>query len=123
MNVAIIGASNDRSKFGNKALRAYRSQGHDVYPVNPYRSEIEGIAAYRSILEVTVDIDVTLVYLPPSLTIGVLDEIAQKGTGALYLNPGSEDAAVVDRARTLGLEPILACSILAIGESPSSYVP
>lgn len=124
MHVAVIGASNDRSKFGNKAVRAYLSRGHDVYPVNLNESEIEGLRAYRSILDVPVEaggLDAVLVYLPPRDTIRVLDEIAQKGTRELYLNPGSADTATVARARELGVEPILACSILAIGESPSSY--
>jgi predicted CoA-binding protein len=123
MNVAVIGASNDRSKFGNKAVRAYLSQSHAVYPVNPREATIEGQTVYRSILDVPVDVDVTLVYLPPHVTIKVLDEIARKGTGQLFLNPGSEDSAAVEHARDLGLEPILACSIIAIGEIPASYGP
>jgi hypothetical protein len=123
MNVAVIGASNDRRKFGNKALRAYANRGHDVYPVNSHEAFIEGRPAYRSLLDVPVDLDVVLVYLPPHKTLGVLDDIARKGTRELYLNPGSEDAVVVERARELGLDPILACSIIAIGESPGNYGP
>ncbi len=121
MNVAVMGASRDRSKFGNKAVRAYLAQNHAVYPVHPREATIEGQKTYRSILDLPVDVDVTLVYLPPHITIGVLDEIARKGTGQLFLNPGSEDNAAIERARELGLEPILACSIIAVGESPLSY--
>jgi predicted CoA-binding protein len=126
VRVAVIGASKDRSKFGNKAVRAYLGQGHDVYPVNPGEDRIEGLQAYRSILDIPVEdegLDAVLVYLPPASTLRVLEDIARKGTRELYLNPGSEDAAVVERARELGLDPILACSIIAIGESPSSYGP
>lgn len=121
MNVAVIGASNQRDKFGNKAVRAYVAHGHSVYPVNLREAKIEGLPAFRSILDIPVDLDSTLVYVPPEVTLRLLPAIARKGPGALYLNPGSEDDAVVARAEELGLEPILACSILAIGDRPANY--
>lgn len=121
MNVAVIGASNQREKFGNKAVRAYVAHGHSVYPVNLRTAEIEGLKAYRSILDVPVALDATLVYVPPEVTLKLLPAIARKGPGALYLNPGSEDEDVLARAAELGLKPILACSVLAIGDRPSNY--
>jgi len=121
VNVAVIGASSNRNKFGNKAVRSYRAHGHSVYPVNPGEAAIEGLPAFKSIEDIPADIDVTLVYLPPAVTLTVLTGIARKGTRQLYLNPGSENDTVVARARELGLEPILACSIMAIGDSPSHY--
>src|SRR5262249_57149402 len=76
--VAVIGASNDRSKFGNRAVRAYRAEGWDVYPVNLAAATIEGLPAYPSILAVPVDIERATVYLRPEVTLRVLDEIARK---------------------------------------------
>ena len=121
MNVAVIGASNHHEKFGNKAVRSYVAHGHSVYPVNPRETHIEGLPAFRSILDVPVNLDATLVYVPPEVTIRLLPAIAKKGPGDLYLNPGSEDDAVLARATELGLKPILACSILAIGDRPANY--
>ena len=121
MNVAVIGASKQRDKFGNKAVRSYLKHGHRVFPVNLRETEIEGQRAYRSIRDIPVELDATLVYVPPEVTLRLLSEITRKGPGMLYLNPGSEDDAVVARAAELGLEPILACSILAIGDRPSNY--
>lgn len=121
MNVAVIGASRDHEKFGNKAVRAYLAHGHSVFPVNPHEETIEGQAAYRSVLDVPADLDATLVYLPPEVTLRVLPEIARKGPGQLFLNPGSENPDVVAKAAELGLSPILACSIIAIGDTPSNY--
>ncbi len=121
MNVAVIGASRDREKFGNKAVRAYHAHGHRVFPVNLREKEIEGLPAFRSLLDIADPLDVVLVYVPPSVTLRLLPEIAKARPAKLFLNPGSEDDAVVARAAELGLEPLLACSIVAIGDSPSNY--
>ncbi|MBI4057660.1 MAG: CoA-binding protein [Elusimicrobia bacterium] len=118
--VAVIGASKDRSKFSNKAVRAYLKQGYQVFPVHPKETEIEGLKAYRSILDVPVVPDRVTVYIPPAAGLAIIDEIAKKGTKELFLNPGTESGELVERAKSLGLNPILACSIVDIGVSPSS---
>jgi len=119
--VAVIGASSNRSKFGNKALRAYAHQGFTVIPINPHESEIEGFRAYRSVLDVPGPIDMATVYVHADAGVRVVEEIAKKGISEVWLNPGADDDAVVARARELGLQPILACSIINIGESPGRY--
>ena len=119
--VAVIGASRDRHKFGNKAVRAYRHRGYDVVPINPERGLIEGLPTYASVLDVPRSIDIATVYLQPTIGERVVNEIAQKEIREVWLNPGADAAAVVARARALGLHPILECSIVGIGESPASY--
>jgi len=119
--VAVIGASNDRAKFGNKALRAFRRQGFDVIPINPHCNEVEGLQAYPSVLAVPRPIDMATVYVPPDVGLRVIDEVARKGIAEVWLNPGADAEEVVARARALGLEPVTACSIIAIGENPAAY--
>jgi acyl-CoA synthetase (NDP forming) len=63
--VAIIGASNDRGKFGNKAVRAFVKQGFTVYPVHPSEAVVEGLPAYRTIADVPVRPEQVSVYVPP----------------------------------------------------------
>jgi predicted CoA-binding protein len=121
-SVAILGASADRSKFGNKAIRAHLQQGYDVYPVNPKGGEIEGLAVSKSLAEVPVErLDRISVYLPPKIGLAMLDEIAAKGCDELWLNPGSESDELVQKAQSMGLEPIQACSIVALGVRPSEF--
>jgi len=117
--VAIIGASNDRSKFGNKAVRAHLQEGYTVYPVNPKEARIEGLAAFKSIADVPVRPERVSVYLPPPLVLRVLPEIAAKGCDELWLNPGTESDEVLAEAARLGLKVVQACSIVGIGVSPS----
>ncbi|MEO5898414.1 MAG: CoA-binding protein [Vicinamibacterales bacterium] len=120
-SVAVIGASRNRHKFGNKALRAFEHQGYRVIPIHPTESEVEGHRAYRSVLDVPGDIDIATVYVPAHAGVGVIEDLAKKGVSEVWLNPGADDHAVVDRARKLGLKVIQACSIISIGESPSRY--
>ena len=119
--VAVIGASRDRRKFGNKALRAFREQGFTVVPIHPTEAEVEGEKAYPSVLDYPGAIDEATVYLHAEASLPVLDEVAQKGIAVLWLNPGADEPHVIARAHALGLKPRVACSILAIGDSPINY--
>jgi uncharacterized protein len=116
--VAIIGASNNRRKYGNKAVRAFAARGYTVYPINPREVEVEGLRAYASVRDVAGDIGMATFYVPPEVGLRVIDEIAARGIAEVWLNPGSESEALVTRSRALGIEPILACSIVGIGMSP-----
>lgn len=116
--VAIIGASGNRNKYGNKAFRAFQQQGYTVYPVNLSETEVEGVRAYRSILDVPVRPDMISVYIPPAELLKILPDIAVKGCDELWLNPGTESPEVLAEAERLGLNAIQACSILGVGVSP-----
>src|SRR5258707_500641 len=116
--VAIIGASSDARKFGNRAIRAFRRQGYHVIPINPNERTVEGLKTYASVLDVPGDIDMATFYVPPEVGERVIAEIAQKGITEVWLNPGSESEELIRLARALKVEPILACSILGIGENP-----
>jgi predicted CoA-binding protein len=119
--VAIIGASADRSKFGNKAVRAYVEMGWDVIPVNLRRGTIEGIPAVASIREISVPIDRVSIYLPPEQGIRILAEIAEKKPREFLVNPGAESPELLAEAERLGLNPSVACSIVDIGRTPAEF--
>ena len=116
--VAVIGASSNRQKFGNRAVRAYREQGYTVVPINPHEASVEGLTAYRSVLDVPGPVDMASFYVPPDVGERVIDEVAAKGIAEVWLNPGAESDALVARARSLNIQPIVACSIVAIGRNP-----
>jgi predicted CoA-binding protein len=119
--VAIIGASSNRGKFGNKALRAFANKGYTVVPINPTETEVEGHRAYASVMDVPGPIDMATLYVPGTIGVRVMDDLAKKGIPEVWLNPGADDRQVVDKARALGLKTVIHCSIIAIGESPSRY--
>jgi hypothetical protein len=116
--VAIIGASSDRRKFGNRALRAFLRQGFTVVPINPNESEVEGMKTYPTVLDVPGPIDMATFYVPPEIGEAVIEQVAEKKIPEIWLNPGSESRELLARAKSLNLEPIVACSIVGIGENP-----
>lgn len=118
--IAIIGASNDRNKFGNKAVRAFRQQGYEVFPVNPKEETVEGLRAYKSIVDVPVRPQMVSVYLPPPVLLKVLPDVAAKGCDELWLNPGTESDEVLAEAERLKLNVVQACSIVGVGVSPAT---
>jgi predicted CoA-binding protein len=119
--VAVIGASPDRHKYGNKALRAFREAGYRAIPITPHHAEVEGEPAYATVLDYPDAIDMATVYVPPAIGEIVVETLAQKGIGEVWFNPGADAPGVLTRARALGIQPIQACSIVGIGMSPARF--
>ena len=119
--VAVVGASRDRHKFGNKAVRAFRDAGHTVIPINPHETEVEGQRAYGSVLDVPGPIDMATVYVQPDVALRLLDEFERKKIPEIWLNPGADDDDILAAARRRHLNVIAACSILGVGKRPSEY--
>jgi len=117
--VAVVGASADRAKFGNKSVRAHARAGYHVYPINPREIEIEGWPAYRSVSELPAGrIDRVSIYLPLEPALSVLEGLADREVGEVWFNPGADHPDVVAKARALGLPVVIGCSIVALGMSP-----
>ena len=119
--VAVIGASADSTKYGNKAVRAFKQQGYQVFPVNPKATEIDGLPVFPNISAVPVRPNLVSVYLPSPVVLTVLPEIAAKGCDELWLNPGTESPEVLSEVQRLGLNVVQACSIVGVGLSPSQF--
>jgi predicted CoA-binding protein len=84
--VAVVGASRDRRKFGNKAVRAFLHRGYDVIPINPEGGTIEGLVTYASVLDVSRPIEMATVYVQPAVGVRLMAEIADKGIEEVWLN-------------------------------------
>jgi predicted CoA-binding protein len=119
--IAIIGASADRTKFGNRAVRAYARRGYQVFPIHPTAQTIEGHQVYRSILNVPAEqLDRVSFYVPPEVGLRVIEELARKPVREVWLNPGAESPELLAKGQALGLSMVVGCSLIAIGEDPDS---
>lgn len=118
MRIAIIGASKDRDKYSNKAVRAYVSGHHVVFPVNPNEREIEGLKCYSSVLDIPMDVEYASIYLPYEIGMKVADDIQKKGIKNVFLNPGADNPELLDKFNALGINALRTCSIRHIGVNP-----
>ena len=118
---AVVGASRDREKYGNKVLRCYRQHDLTAYPVNPNQSEIEGLTCYPSVAVLPEPVDRASVITPPPITERVVEEAAAAGVSQLWMQPGAESTEAVTRAEALGLSVIAGgpCILVTLGYSES----
>src|SRR6476660_1252070 len=109
--IAVVGASNDRRKYGNKCVRAYLKAGWRVFPVNinPRETEVEGLATVTSVRDIPEPLDRISVYLPPPVTLEILPEFAEKGAGEVWMNPGAADREVMEEAKRQGIPVVSGC--------------
>jgi len=103
---AVVGASNDRSKFGNRVLRAYVHKGWKVYPVNPRESTVEGLPAYAALAALPEKPRGVSIITPPAITERVVAEAADAGARFVWMQPGAESPEAIRIARERGLEVI-----------------
>ena len=120
-SVAVVGASANRAKYSNKAVRAYARRGWTVYPVNPREEMIEGLRTYASVRDVPGPLQRVTLYLPPAAGLAVLEDIAANRPDEFFVNPGADSPELLARAAALGLDPIQACSIVEIGLTPAEF--
>jgi predicted CoA-binding protein len=96
---AVVGASQDRSKYGNRVFRSLRSSGYTVYPVNPKGGEVEGVEAYASLADLPQLPDVVDLVVPPQVTEQVVKEAHQLGLSRIWMQPGAESEAAIAYCR------------------------
>jgi uncharacterized protein len=121
-NVAIIGASNDRNRYSNKAVRAFVAHGYTVYPVNPNETLIEGIRAYHKLTDIPETVNFASLYLNPriSLANSLPEQLREKNIEMVIINPGAESDELIRRIKSYGIEVQLICSLMALGSDPDS---
>ena len=114
---AVVGASSDRSKYGNKVLRCYQMHGYNVLPVNPRESEIEGVTCVKSVSELPDGVDSISVITPPQVTENVVEEAILKGIRNIWMQPGAESKRAVERCREAGINVIAdgSCILVVLG--------
>lgn len=114
---AVVGASRNRDKYGNKVLRAYLQRGRPVHCVHPTESEIEGVPCVRTIADLPDGVHGLSVITPPPVTEDVVRAAAAKGIGRLWMQPGAESQRALDLAAELGVETIARgpCLLVVLG--------
>jgi predicted CoA-binding protein len=113
----VVGASSDREKYGNKVLRVYLQQGKRVIPVNPKEHVIEGVACVASVSELPPQVKSISVVTPPHVTEQVVELAIAKGVESIWMQPGAESHAAVEKCRKGGINVIAdgSCILVVLG--------
>jgi uncharacterized protein len=114
---AVVGASRDRDKYGNKVLRAYQQRGLEVYPVNPKETEIEGQKVFADLAAIPTAIRGISIVTPPSISEQVVVDAAEAGVAFVWMQPGAESPKAIQEAEKLGMTVIAdgSCILVALG--------
>ena len=103
---AVVGASRDRAKVGDKVLRAYLQNVREVYPVNPNRKEVEGLKTFPDLASLPQTVQDISVITKPDVTESIVEEAAELGIKNISMQPGAESENAVKRAEQLGMSVI-----------------
>jgi len=114
---AVIGASQDRYKFGNKVLRCYLRHHAMVYPVNPHVADIEGLPCIKQIIHLPPEVKSISIVTPPAVTEEIVEEAIKKGIKHIWMQPGAESAAAIMICEKHGINVIAGgpCILLTLG--------
>ena len=112
-NFAIMGIVNDTSRYAYKIYRKLKEHDKTVYGINPKYEIVDGDKIYPNIKDVNQPIDVAVFVVNPKIGIHMLDDVKNLGIKYVWLQPGSADEDLVNKAEGLGLTVIQNC-VLAV---------
>jgi predicted CoA-binding protein len=119
--MAVVGASNERDKFGNLVCRELKIRGFRVYPVNPHEKEICSERCYRTINELGDRIDRILIVLPPILTEQIIMKLNPAIISYVWMQNGAESSEAIQVCHSKGIKTIYGQCILMHAEPVRSY--
>jgi len=114
---AVVGASSDKNKFGYKCFDCYLRNGLKAYPINPKGETVLGQAAYKRLSDLPEPVQSVSIITPPVVTEAVVDEAIKLGVKNIWMQPGADSAAAVEKAEAAGLNVIYGgpCLLVELG--------
>ena len=114
---AVVGASRNCAKYGNKVLRAYLQTKRPVYAVNPTADVVEGLTVYSSVRDLPEPVHGISIITPPESTEAIVREAGELGIGHVWMQPGAESNAAIELAERLGMNVIASgpCLLVVLG--------
>lgn len=111
---AVVGANQDREKYGNKIYRHLKSHGYETYAVNPAYDTVEGDPCYPDLASLPTKPDVLNMVVSPKRGKPVLEEAARLGIKYIWLQPGTYNDELISLIEQLGLEAVKNCVLMAL---------
>ena len=114
---AVVGASRDRAKYGNKVLRAYLQNNLEVVPINPNSREVEGRRSFPDLKSLPDSVDGVSIVTPPDVTEQIVEQAVELGINNIWIQPGAESEQAVEHAEQSGVNVIAGgpCALVVLG--------
>jgi predicted CoA-binding protein len=109
---AVVGASHNPEKYGNKVYKDLLDAGYNVYPVNPKGGELYGNEVFTSLELLPERPDVVDFVIPPDLVLEILPIVKKLGIKKVWLQPGSESDDAIRFCEENGIECIYGACIM-----------
>ncbi|MDA8244561.1 MAG: CoA-binding protein [Elusimicrobia bacterium] len=113
--IAVVGVSDDASKYGHRIFKDLLNAGYPVKGVNPKGGFILGQNVYRSLSELEKRPELVITVVPPGVTEKVVEECNALGVKHVWMQPGSESGAAVEKAAEYGIKATVACFMVVKG--------
>lgn len=112
-SVAILGASDDKSRYSYMAFDLLKNLGHTAIPIHPRVSEIEGVKVFPDLKSAPKAHTLTL-YINPELQKKMIDDILSYAPKRVIFNPGTENPLLKEKLDQLGIETVEACTLVML---------
>ena len=114
---AVVGASDNKMKYGYRCYKSYLQHGRKVYPVNPICEKIEGNVVYKNLASLPEKVESISIITPPRVTEKIVDDAIANGVSNIWMQPGAESMAAVEKAEAAGLNVIygVPCLMVVLG--------
>ena len=88
--IALIGASNDKNKYGNKILLDLLAKNYNVVPINHKEDSIAGLKAYSKVQDLPSRPSIINFVVPPEVGLNITKELVEEGYNHFWYQPGAE---------------------------------
>jgi len=103
---AVVGASTNPEKYGNKVFKELKDAGYRTYPVNPNCVELYGEKCYPNLHSLPELPDIVDIVVPPNITEKIVKECKKLGIKKVWMQPGSESEKAIKFCQRNGIEVI-----------------
>ena len=94
-DIAVVGASDNPSKYGSVIYRDLKRKGFTVYPVNSNRSHVDGDRTFPALGDLPGKPTIVNLVVPPKVTLEILRQCLALGLKNVWLQPGAESPEVL----------------------------
>ncbi len=124
MNIGIIGATTNKSKYGYKVLRNLKKRAiGNIYPITPKYQKIEDIRCYKDVTSVPDKLDLLIFIVPPHIGIKILKEGSDKGIKNFWFQPGAESSDIEEFCKKYNLNcSLFKCVMVADDEEVKRFI-